>query len=120
MLGISFAFDPPFNLSYCLETPASFICHLCNHYFAGSLDPMLLLEQTDLQIANAKEEAFSRREILEKVEKWFAACGEECWLEEYNRVNNFFVSLKNVKFRPFVSNLVLLCQISSYIVGILG
>ena len=38
-----------------------------------------------------KEEAFSRKEILEKVEKWLAACDEECWLEEYNRVGVFFV-----------------------------
>ncbi|KAL1060913.1 hypothetical protein V6Z11_1Z059300 [Gossypium hirsutum] len=35
-----------------------------------------------------KEEAFSRKEILEKVEKWLAACEEESWLEEYNRDEN--------------------------------
>ena len=44
----------------------------------------------DNQIANAKEEALSRRDILDKVEKWMSAC-EESWLEEYNRV--FIVSL---------------------------
>lgn len=34
-----------------------------------------------------KEEALSRKELLEKVEKWLAACEEESWLEEYNRVD---------------------------------
>ena len=50
------------------------------------MDPANVLEQIELQIGNVKEEAFNRKEILEKVEKWLAACEEECWLEEYNRV----------------------------------
>ncbi|TKY51958.1 65-kDa microtubule-associated protein 3 [Spatholobus suberectus] len=55
---------------------------------AGSVDPACVLEQIELQIAQVKEEAFSRKEILEKVEKWLAACDEESWLEEYNRDDN--------------------------------
>ncbi|KAK2650533.1 hypothetical protein Ddye_018022 [Dipteronia dyeriana] len=55
---------------------------------SGSVDPLYLLEQTELQIADAKEEALSRKEILDKVEKWFAAREEECWLEEYSRDDN--------------------------------
>ncbi|PHT34810.1 65-kDa microtubule-associated protein 3 [Capsicum baccatum] len=47
-----------------------------------------VLEQIELQIAQAKEEAFSRKDILDRVEKWIAACEEECWLEEYNRDEN--------------------------------
>ncbi|XP_060170141.1 65-kDa microtubule-associated protein 3-like [Lycium barbarum] len=47
-----------------------------------------VLEQIELQIAQVKEEAFSRKDILDKVEKWIAACEEECWLEEYNRDEN--------------------------------
>ena len=31
------------------------------------------------------EEVFSRKEILDDIVKWLAACDEECWLEEYNR-----------------------------------
>ena len=46
-----------------------------------------MLEQIELQIAKVKEEAFSRKDILEKVEKWLSACDEESWLEEYNRVS---------------------------------
>uniref|UniRef100_A0A7N0ZQQ6 Uncharacterized protein n=1 Tax=Kalanchoe fedtschenkoi TaxID=63787 RepID=A0A7N0ZQQ6_KALFE len=55
---------------------------------AGVVDPMFLLESIELQIAKLKEEAFSRKEILEKVEKWFIAREEEAWLEEYNRDDN--------------------------------
>ncbi|XP_077240122.1 65-kDa microtubule-associated protein 3-like [Tasmannia lanceolata] len=54
----------------------------------GAVDPSCILEQIEAQIAKVKEEAFSRKEILEKVEKWLAACEEECWLEEYNRDEN--------------------------------
>ncbi|XP_043702226.1 65-kDa microtubule-associated protein 3-like [Telopea speciosissima] len=55
---------------------------------SGAVDPATVLEQLELQIAKAKEEAFSRKEILEKVEKWLGACEEECWLEEYNMDEN--------------------------------
>ncbi|KAL5811005.1 hypothetical protein ACOSQ4_027573 [Xanthoceras sorbifolium] len=55
---------------------------------SGAIDPACVLEQFELQIAKVKEEAFSRKDILEKIEKWLAACEEECWLEEYNRDEN--------------------------------
>lgn len=40
----------------------------------------------DDQIAKAKEQALSRKDILEKVEKWKLASQEENWLDEYERV----------------------------------
>ncbi|CAK9318343.1 unnamed protein product [Citrullus colocynthis] len=55
---------------------------------SGALDPACVLEQIDSQILKVKEEAFDRKEILEKVERWLGACEEECWLEEYNRDEN--------------------------------
>ncbi|KAF2283401.1 hypothetical protein GH714_003925 [Hevea brasiliensis] len=54
---------------------------------SDNVDPASVLEQIELQIAKVKEEAFCRKEILEKIEKWLAAC-EECWLEGYNRDEN--------------------------------
>lgn len=60
--------------------------NVCFFAFVGAVDPACILEQIELQISKVKEEAFSRKEILEKVEKWLGACDEECWLEEYNRV----------------------------------
>ncbi|XP_059282774.1 65-kDa microtubule-associated protein 1-like [Lycium ferocissimum] len=55
---------------------------------SGNVDPAELLADMDNQIVNAKEEAHSRKEILDKVEKWMAACEEESWLEDYNRDHN--------------------------------
>ncbi|GAB2235196.1 hypothetical protein Droror1_Dr00027690 [Drosera rotundifolia] len=55
---------------------------------SGVVDLAYLLDQIESTIADAKEEAFSRKDILEKTDKWLAACKEECWLEEYNRDDN--------------------------------
>ncbi|GAB2271558.1 hypothetical protein Dimus_006391 [Dionaea muscipula] len=55
---------------------------------SGAVNLAYLLEQFEIKIADAKEEAFSRKDILERTEKWLAACEEECWLEEYNRDDN--------------------------------
>ena len=64
------------------------MCIICTD--AGAVDPAFVLEQIELQIGRVKEEAFSRKEILERVEKWLGACDEESWLEEYNRVKCFY------------------------------
>jgi protein regulator of cytokinesis 1 len=45
-----------------------------------------LLAGIDERIAVAKEHALSRKDILEKVEKWTSASEEETWLDEYERV----------------------------------
>ncbi|MCD7459213.1 hypothetical protein HAX54_040324 [Datura stramonium] len=55
---------------------------------SGNIEPAELLADMDSQIVKAKEEAHSRKEILDKVEKWMAACEEESWLEDYNRDQN--------------------------------
>ncbi|OAY65232.1 65-kDa microtubule-associated protein 1 [Ananas comosus] len=55
---------------------------------SGNVEPSELLADMDKQILKAKEEAQSRKEILEKVEKWMSACEEESWLEDYNRDDN--------------------------------
>ncbi|BAT88592.1 hypothetical protein VIGAN_05212800 [Vigna angularis var. angularis] len=55
---------------------------------SGNIEPSELLTDMDNQIAAAKEEALSRKEILDKVEKWMSACEEESWLEDYNRDEN--------------------------------
>ncbi|KAL3645237.1 hypothetical protein CASFOL_010417 [Castilleja foliolosa] len=55
---------------------------------SGAVDASFVLEQIELQISKIKEQALSRKDILEKVEKWMTACGEESWLEEYNRDGN--------------------------------
>jgi len=53
---------------------------------SGIVDATMVLEHLEQHISKIKEEALSRKEILERVEKWLSACDEESWLEEYNRV----------------------------------
>ncbi|KAG6405304.1 hypothetical protein SASPL_132891 [Salvia splendens] len=55
---------------------------------SGNVEPVELLTDMDNQILKAKEEALSRKEILDKVEKWMSACEEESWLEDYSRDEN--------------------------------
>lgn len=73
---------------------------------------MYLLEQIELQIARVKDEALCRKEILEKVEKWLAACQEESWLEEYNRVEHFFLIFKHISIFPHLALFTFLLWIS--------
>jgi Ase1/PRC1/MAP65 family protein len=46
-----------------------------------------LLKTMDEYIYRAKEEATSRKDIMDKVDKWMASWDEERWLEEYSRVH---------------------------------
>ena len=50
------------------------------------VEPSELLVNIEEQILRAEYEAESRKEILDRVDKWFAACEEERWLEDYNMV----------------------------------
>lgn len=59
---------------------------------SGNVEPSELFANLDNQIVKAKEEALSRKEILEKVDKWMSACEEESWLEDYNRDDNRYNS----------------------------
>ncbi|MCO5572011.1 hypothetical protein L7F22_025762 [Adiantum nelumboides] len=54
----------------------------------GDVDPAELLTKIEEQIAGIREEAFSRKDIMDKIERWLAACDEESWLEEYNKDEN--------------------------------
>nr|GFA55627.1 65-kDa microtubule-associated protein 3-like [Tanacetum cinerariifolium] len=55
---------------------------------ARTINSASLLKQIKLQVRKVKEEALTRSEILKKVERWMAACEDECWLEEYNNDDN--------------------------------
>eukprot|EP00252_Welwitschia_mirabilis_P008610 TRINITY_DN20595_c0_g2_i1.p1 TRINITY_DN20595_c0_g2~~TRINITY_DN20595_c0_g2_i1.p1 ORF type:complete len:593 (-),score=138.21 TRINITY_DN20595_c0_g2_i1:176-1954(-) len=59
---------------------------------SGNIEPSELLAHMDEQISKAREEALSRKEIMEKVEKWMFACEEESWLEDYNKDENRYNS----------------------------
>lgn len=66
---------------------------LLSNWHVGSVDLSDLMDGMDGRIAKAREQAISRKDILEKVEKWKFAAEEESWLDEYERVH-LFISLK--------------------------
>jgi protein regulator of cytokinesis 1 len=55
-------------------------------FHPGLIDPSELLVNIESQILKAKEESLSRKDIMDRINKWIAACDEEAWLEEYNQV----------------------------------
>lgn len=59
---------------------------------SGNMEPSELIADMDSQILKAKEEALSRKEILDKVERWISSCEEESWLEDYSRDDNRYNS----------------------------
>jgi protein regulator of cytokinesis 1 len=52
---------------------------------SGLVDPCELLANIELEINKAKEEALSRKDIMDRIQRWLSACDEEKWLEEYNQ-----------------------------------
>ncbi|KAK1287397.1 65-kDa microtubule-associated protein 6 [Acorus calamus] len=63
---------------------------------SGLVDPSELLSQIESQITSAKDESVSRKEIMDRVEKWLASCEEENWLEEYNQDVNRYSAQRGV------------------------
>ncbi|CAL9182733.1 unnamed protein product [Musa hybrid cultivar] len=55
---------------------------------SGLVDPSELLANIEAQIVKAKEESISRKDIMDRISKWLAACEEENWLEEYSQDQN--------------------------------
>ncbi|KAI5677994.1 hypothetical protein M9H77_08944 [Catharanthus roseus] len=55
---------------------------------SGLLDPCELLANIEMQINKAKDEALSRKELMDRIDRWLSACEEENWLEDYNRDGN--------------------------------
>lgn len=61
---------------------------------SGMVDASELLANLEEQIALAQEEAHSRKDILDRVDKWLAACEEERWLEDYSTDQKRFNATK--------------------------
>ncbi|KAK7314070.1 hypothetical protein VNO77_39279 [Canavalia gladiata] len=77
---------------------------------SGDIDLSDLLQSMDDQIRKAREQALSRRDILDRVEKWKFAAEEEKWLDEYERDENRYSAVrgahKNLKRAEKARNLV--------------
>ncbi|KAK4484111.1 hypothetical protein RD792_011331 [Penstemon davidsonii] len=63
---------------------------------SGLVDPCELLANIESQIYKAKDEALSRGEIMDRIDKWLSACGEENWLEDYNKDANRYSAGRGV------------------------
>ncbi|KAL0302732.1 UNVERIFIED_CONTAM: microtubule-associated protein 6 [Sesamum angustifolium] len=55
---------------------------------SGLVDPCEILANVEAQICKAKDEALSRKDIMDKIDRWLSACDEEKWLEDYNQDDN--------------------------------
>ncbi|KAF8389663.1 hypothetical protein HHK36_024182 [Tetracentron sinense] len=59
---------------------------------SGLICPSELLANIEALIIKAKDEALSRKEIIDRISKWLAACEEESWLDDYNQDDNRYSS----------------------------
>ncbi|KAK8976412.1 hypothetical protein V6N11_013548 [Hibiscus sabdariffa] len=66
------------------------------HAYADNVDLSNLLSSMDDQIAKAKQEALSRKDILDKVDKWKHASEEEKWLDDYEKDENRYSAGRGV------------------------
>ncbi|KAI7748900.1 hypothetical protein M8C21_006313 [Ambrosia artemisiifolia] len=57
---------------------------------SGLVDPSELLAKIEAQISEVSNEALSRKEIMDRIDRWLSACEEENWLEGYNMDPNRF------------------------------
>ncbi|GMI80436.1 microtubule-associated protein 65-5 [Hibiscus trionum] len=69
---------------------------LINLIDSDNVDLSNLLSSMDDQIAKAKQEALSRKDILDKVEKWKHASEEEKWLDDYEKDENRYSAGRGV------------------------
>ncbi|CAN8293466.1 unnamed protein product [Cochlearia groenlandica] len=55
---------------------------------SGLVESSELLANIEAQINKVKEETRSRKDIIDRIDRWLSACEEENWLEEYNQDEN--------------------------------
>ncbi|XP_019151778.1 PREDICTED: 65-kDa microtubule-associated protein 5 [Ipomoea nil] len=81
-----------------------------------------LLSSMDQQIAKAKEQALSRRDILDKLEKWNHASQEENWLDEYERDENRYSAGRgaHINLKRAEKARVLVTKIPSLVENLIG
>jgi protein regulator of cytokinesis 1 len=71
------------------NAPSEYLERSKNLPLTGLVDSCELLSSIEAQIAKANEESLTRKDIMERVDKWLSACDEETWLEEYNQVCSY-------------------------------
>ncbi|KAJ1262878.1 hypothetical protein BS78_09G142600 [Paspalum vaginatum] len=71
-----------------MDNDSNFERRILNDIDSGRADLSELLTSMDVRIEEAKELALSRRDILDKANKWKTASEEETWLDGYERDQN--------------------------------
>ncbi|CAD6336316.1 unnamed protein product [Miscanthus lutarioriparius] len=66
---------------------------------SSSFEPSELLADMENQILKANEESLSRKDILERVDRWMSACEEESWLEDYSRDDNRYSATRGAHLK---------------------
>ena len=101
------SFPVCFTLDHFWEIYGAKKCVMCEidirnlfaiYRMTGNVDLSDMLGRMDDQIMQAKEEVQSRKDILDRAEKWKLALEEENWLEEYEKVMDYRITL------PFQAN----------------
>ncbi|KAJ3681259.1 hypothetical protein LUZ60_015748 [Juncus effusus] len=64
--------------------PQSNMDNIMSLIISGKMEHEELLKTMEDYMLRGKEEAVSRKEIMDKVDKWISSCEEERWLEEYS------------------------------------
>ncbi|KAB2090462.1 hypothetical protein ES319_A03G124700v1 [Gossypium barbadense] len=75
---------------------------------SGLVDPSELLANIEAQITKVKDEALSRKEIMDRIDRWLLACEEENWLEDYNQDENRYNAGRgaHINLKPIIDNLI--------------
>ncbi|KAJ0460985.1 putative microtubule-associated protein, MAP65/Ase1/PRC1 [Helianthus annuus] len=77
--------EPGYLSAEVIQQPKCFVfCVL------GLVDPGELLAKIEAQISEVSNAALSRKEIMDRIDRWLSACEEDIWLEDYNMDQNRF------------------------------
>ncbi|KAG0452590.1 hypothetical protein HPP92_025254 [Vanilla planifolia] len=76
--------------------PQPFMDNILKLIMSGEIEHADLITTMEERISRAHEEASSRKDIMEKVERWIMSCNEERWLEDFSRDENRYSVSKGI------------------------
>ncbi|KAG0453664.1 hypothetical protein HPP92_024968 [Vanilla planifolia] len=80
-----------------MELPQQpFMDNILKLIMSGEIEHADLITTMEERISRAHEEASSRKDIMEKVERWIMSCNEERWLEDFSRDENRYSVSKGI------------------------
>ncbi|KAF3615325.1 putative dnaJ -like protein subfamily C member 2-like [Capsicum annuum] len=79
-----------------MDVDSETACQILIHLMESGSDLSGLLSSMDDQVVKAKEEAASRKDVPDKMEKWKHASQEKSWLDKYGKDENRYNTGKDV------------------------